>query len=390
MDVRQMALLGCGAAVVMLLVGCEVPQAAELVSASRAPRAASVAEALEEEIPEGALNPAAAMLDLEREGLRVLWQHDLSQVAQGARIRTIYLVGETLIAEAGGSLFHFDAPTGVWKATTSLKNSLSQPPVMVEGKLYLLTGKGLHKIDPATGLMLKRLSPKVGATCPPVAYPASILLGCGDGKVFRFGLISEQHVWLATTEGAVHTQPVVDGGNVYAAGYKGQVVAMSGDGGVVFWKWRPSAPAKIVSGLCLAGDRLYVGDNRGYVYCLTTSDGLPLWSYPAGAPISVTPQVARGKLLVFPYQSEALCLALGSRPTLMWRHPDAERLIATGEEGVYLLTRDHSVAYVLLETGREKWRRPLPKHCAVVSDPSEPTFCLYTASGAIMALQELP
>ena len=258
--------------------------------------------------------------------------------------------------------------------------------------LYLLSGGRLLEIDPDTGLIRRRLSPRVGVTSPPVAYPPGLLLGTGDGRVLRFDLQTQLRRKLVSAVAAVSTRPVLDAHNVYVVGYKGKVLAVSGgeEEGLVLWEWRPREPSQLISGLSFADGRLYVGDNRGYVYCLTAGEGVVLWYYPTGGPISAAPDPVRGRLLVFPYKSEALCLGVGAEPTLLWSHPDAERLIATGERGVYLLTRDNSVAHVLLDTGEEEWRLRLPEHGGVTSDPSQPTFYVYMPSGAIMAVQELP
>ena len=374
MDIRQRALVGCAVAVTMLLFACEMPRAVGVASA----------------VPEayGVLDPGKAAPDLEENGIYVLWQHDLGQIDSGEEIREIYLAGDTLLVEAGGTLFHFDATKGYCTAATSLANVVSEPPVIVNERLYLLSGRWVLDIDPDSGEIQRRIAPRLAVTSPPAPYPASLLLGGCTGRLVRLGVETGAHVWLTSAEGAVMTPPVFDGVNVYVVGHNGKVVAVSGDEGEELWRWGPKPPSKLTSGLTLADGRLYVGDNRGYLYCHTV-EGVPMWRYPTGGPISVAPEPVRGKLLVFPHKSEALCLD-PEEPTVLWEHPDAERLLATGEKGVYLLTRDNSVAYVLLETGEEKWRRSLVEDCAVTSDPSQPTFYLYTRSGAIMAIRELP
>ena len=376
MEIRQRALLGCAIAVTILLFACGMPQSAVVVSAGPA--------------VSGVLNPAGVAPEgLESVGMYVLWQHDLGQIEGGKEIREVYLAGDNLLVEAGGTLFLFDAAKGFCKGAASLKGVLDQAPVMVGNSLYLMCGTWLLDVNPDSGEIRRDLAPRVAATCAPVPYPGSLLLGDATGRVVRFGLETGEHVWLASAEGAVTTPPVVDGKSVYVVGYKAKAVAMTGSEGKDLWTWSPAPPSQLTSGLMFADGRLYVGDNRGFVYCLLAEAGVPVWKYAAGGPVSLAPEFVRGKLLVFPYKSAALCMDPAG-PTVLWEHPDAQRLLATGKKGLYLLTRDNCVAYVSLETGEEKWRRPLVKDCAVASDPSRDTFYIYLRSGPIMAIRELP
>ena len=364
------------------LGGCEVPR-------SRPELSAAPGWGLQP--PRKVLDPSTPLLELEQEGLKVVWKQDLGQFAGGKSLKEAYVTGSLLIAEShDSSLFHLDALTGVWTATTSLKTPLIVPPVMGEKALFVLSGRNLLMIDPQSGLVRKRLPPWVPFTCQPVPYPGSLILGASSGEVCRYDLQTEQRIWRASAEAIVMAPPVLDAANVYAVGLRGSLIGVSASDGRLVWRWQPPRPSYLLSGLALADDRLYIGDNLGYVYCLLAQEGpLVLWKYPTGGPLLVTPLPFDGKLLVCPYKEEALCLTLGPKPQLLWRHPDAERAITVGKSSVYVLTRDRSVACIASDTGKEKWRLPLGRDCMVTSDPSRPIFYVYKRGGGIMAIGEL-
>jgi outer membrane protein assembly factor BamB len=359
---------------------CEMPQAQQV-----APKSKDTAKQTD------TLDPAAPLEGLDRLELKVIWRHDLGQIAQGKTIRQSYVAGNTLVVETlDGTLFYFDAITGVWRASTRLKAPLAVPPAAHGKMLYAVTDRAFLVIDTETGVVKNQLPPNLPVNRRPVVYGEDVVLAGGNGNVVLFRLPNGQQQWTASAGASVNDAPVIDGDVIFAAGHKGRLTAVNGETGVAVWTWEPRFPSLLTSGVELGTHRVYVGDNRGYVYSLTTHEGVTTWKYPAGAPISQTPVFVREKLLVFTYNGDTLCLDVGKdEPVLLWKSADASRLIAAGKRHLYLLTRDGSLSRVLLETGKEDWRLPLGKGCAITSRPREPVFYVYRPSGQIAALSEL-
>ncbi|MHC5033436.1 MAG: outer membrane protein assembly factor BamB family protein, partial [Planctomycetota bacterium] len=135
--------------------------------------------------------------------------------------------------------------------------------------------------------------------------------------------------------------------------------------------------------------RVYVGDSRGIVYSLKTDYGQQTWQRMVGAPVTGKLAVVESKLLVFTNKPNVVCLEAGEGRQELWQYAGAKELLAVGKEVVYLLTDDHSVAAVSIETGEERWRDPLPPDCKVVGDPRRPVLYLANSGGSIVALAEL-
>lgn len=381
----------CGVLVFILGAGCEVPRPR--------PTAENLPTEPEEATPKrattgpvtGVLDPGATQLDLEGQGLKVLWRQNLGQVAEGQKkLRRIYLAGDRVVAETpDGTLFYFNARSGVWTASTALKGELWHSPVLHGDRLYALGAQGLLVIDAVTGNIQRQMPPKIPVSARPVYYDGSLILGAGNGKIVRFMLRNGTHVWAVSALGRIHHRPRLSGGTLYATGYKGRLVSGSLQTGQFFWTWKPREPSALVTGPELAGDFLYVGDNRGYLYRLLADDGIVTGTYPCGAPIDAPPVAVDDRVLVFTYKSEMLCLRAADELTVAWHHPTATELLARGKGGLYLITRDDTVACVETDSGTQKWELDLPENCQTTSNPVTPTFYVANPSGDIIAVTEL-
>ncbi len=383
MRIHRKDLMGFVVVVTVLLLGCEMVCGRLAGREISEPRPTARAGKV--------IDPANIQLDLEAEGLKVWWRQDIGQVAGGKNLRHIYLLDNLLAAETlDGTLFYFDATTGVWTGITRLKSSLLAPPAIHEKTLYAVSGRALLMVNRESGLIEKRLLAQMPVSCQPLPFYDFLILSGGNGDIVCLDPQEDgRRIWRVRAGGSVDEPPLLRDARIYAVGYKGKVVAIPVHTGIVRWDWRPKAPSKLISGLALAEGYLSVGDNRGFVYRLTAEDGIFVWKYPAGAPVVATAPIGE-KLLVFTHRGGVLCLDVaGVEPELLWKHPDGLKLIATGKRDVYMLTSDRCVTCVSLKSGKEKWRLPLAEDCAVVSEPSEPAFYVSQARGAIMAIREL-
>jgi outer membrane protein assembly factor BamB len=380
----------CGVLVFLIGAGCEVPRPRPTADAS--PSAVPETEPGSEPSSwDGVLNPSDVQLNLQDQGLKVLWRQNLGQVADAQKkLRRIYVAGDRLVAETpDGTLFYFNARSGVWTGSTALKGELWDAPILHGDHLYALGTQGLLVIDAVTGRILRQLPPRTPVSTRPIHYDGSLIVGAGNGRVIRIVLANGRHLWSASALGRVHNRPVVTGDTVYAAGYKGRLISADLASGNLSWTWTPREPSALMTGPELAGGFLYVGDNRGFLYCLMAEDGIVTSTFPCGAPVDGPPVAVDDRLLVFTYQSDMFCLNTGQNLTVAWQHPTASELLARGKNGLYLMTRAHTVVCVDAESGTQHWELGLPRECQSVSNPVTPTFYVANPSGDIIAVTEL-
>jgi outer membrane protein assembly factor BamB len=81
-----------------------------------------------------------------------------------------------------------------------------------------------------------------------------------------------------------------EGNRVYAAGYKGEVLAFDRDSGRVIWRTKTKAP--ISGGPAASADMVVVGSSVGEVIALTASDGKILWRVRLNGEILAAPAIS--------------------------------------------------------------------------------------------------
>lgn len=185
------------------------------------------------------------------------------------------------------------------------------PPVMAEGKLFLLKNNGaVYAIDKRTGKVLwKRKVGALAAASP--AYgngrifvtllsrgknlPGAIYaLRTGDGKI----------LWRRLLPSRSESSPVFDNDRVYFGSENGTVYSLlAGDGSV---RWTYKAHGAVKCALALANGKLYFGDYSGRVYAIRQADGHQVWDTgTSGGPFGLqsgqfysTPAVAYGRVYI--------------------------------------------------------------------------------------------
>jgi outer membrane protein assembly factor BamB len=197
----------------------------------------------------------------------------------------------------------------VW--TLGGRTLLEFPPVMAEGKLFLLKNNGaVYAIDKRTGKVIWKR--KVGALA--AASPAYgngrvfvPLLSRGKslpGAVYALRASDGKVLWRRLLPSRSESSPVFDNDRVYLGSENGRVYALrAGDGAV---RWTYDAHGAVKGGLALADGKLYFGDYSGRVYALRQTDGHQLWdtgtsSGPLGfrsGQFYSTPAVAYGRVYI--------------------------------------------------------------------------------------------
>jgi len=343
-----------------------------------------------QEAEEKPVNPRAPESAFNAHGLKVLWRQKLPRSVEEGAVKTLFPLDDLLVVETtDAQLLLLDPDRGIWTGFTALKGPLVSPPVQTMGSLYAFTPRHLLVLDSRSGRVERTLPSRLCITGKAVPFEDSLLISSHGGRVVRYDSGTALRLWFRYTYGPALGGPVLVGSTVYAAGYKGQVVAADVVEGKELWSWRPAEPAEITSRVAAANGKVFVGDNLGNIYCLDGETGQVLWDYPLGDPVAARPFIAGDSLLVVTFRGSMVCLGTGQAAAVKWRHADAAQVVGGGAASFYVVTHGHSLCKVDRQDGTERWRWPVAEDSAFADNPEQPILYLYSQDGYLAALSEI-
>jgi outer membrane protein assembly factor BamB len=196
-----------------------------------------------------------------------------------------------------------------WSYTGSIL--LEFPPVMAEGKLFLLKNNGaLHAIDKHTGKRVWARKLGVLAAASPSYGNGRVfvtLLSRGKSKagaVLALDADTGKILWKRLLPSRSESSPLFDNDRIYFGSENGTVYNLRAGDGAVRWTFKASGAVK--SGLALANGKLFFGDYKGRVYAIRQADGGQVWATGTkGAKFGLssgqfysTPAVAYGRVYI--------------------------------------------------------------------------------------------
>ncbi len=339
--------------------------------------------------PASKLSPENAFFDLEAEGLKLLWRQELGQLSD-RQLRDIYCAGPIIVVEAeGGEIHCLRAEDGVWRSTKVLRDSLDRAPVFMGQGLVLVVKNALYRFDAATGSLSEPFHPGFALSTSPLVYEDSLILAGANGDLERVSLETGDERWTESLEGWIAQEPVVGDGLLFAAAEGDKAIALKASDGLELWKWQPTKPSRLRSGVAVLGGRVFLGDDRGLIYSLSADTGAVDRKGMAEASIVGRPQVVGTELLVLTAKPGLVSLDAGADLRTLWQCEGPVRILAAGDAVVYVLNADDSVAALSRGTGERLWCHALPPDCRIVGDASRPVLYIANSAGSIIALGEL-
>jgi outer membrane protein assembly factor BamB/orotate phosphoribosyltransferase len=286
------------------------------------------------------------------------WRHAVRDTVRGVHGRPLILDGKVYFGAYDGFAYCLDAQSGslLWEThcagsiVTSVAACRAGGAVCVAGATDKQAGV-LVTLSAETGHILWRLESQSPLECTPGfdAQRGRLIAGANNGVVVAVDASSGEVAWQFATGGAVkgavaidrhgrcyfgsedgfvyavdgsagallwkrkishslHTEPLLCGDMLVAAGNSKRVVALKTDTGEVCWITTLRAPH--VGGVALVADKwIALGCDAGTVYLLDREQGLPVWTYHTGGSIRSTPAVIDNRLLVPSTDGKLYCFA---------------------------------------------------------------------------------
>lgn len=322
-----MRLLLCSVALA-LLAGCSTPARIEANDAPSVKTVGSVALSriwsasvggtdtrnlrLEPSLSDGRLFAADAegtVTALDAKTGKRLWHKDLKRPLSGGPASADGLV---VIGTREGSVLGMAADTGKLEWDSGVTSEVLAPAVIGQGTVVVRTNDGrvfaLEKDSGDRRWLYDRDVPSLSLRghSSPVMVQGGVIVGFDNGRLTALTLADGTPAWDATVglaEGKtdlermvdIDADPIVDGGQVFAASYQSRVAAVRLRDGQVEWTRDISS----YSGLAVDKGNVYVTDDKGRVWALDRGNGASVWRQDALSGLALTAPVLVGRYVAF-------------------------------------------------------------------------------------------
>jgi outer membrane protein assembly factor BamB len=249
------------------------------------------------------------------------------------------------IGSMDGGMYALDARTGALRWQRQLDAPLNASPAVVNGRVVITAGQHVHALEAHTGVPVWYA--RVGETDTSPAVMGTTVYVASQADVYALDVATGRVRWHYETEGwghglqlpsglALHSTPAVAHGLVYVGGFQG-FYALDAETGGLRWQYRADAAfyaapavqrgvvfcaamedgrlfaldaitggalwtcamhARIMSGLTVAEDLLYLLTDAGTIAAVGTTTGHRHWQVQTGGRFHCSPTIARGILYV--------------------------------------------------------------------------------------------
>jgi outer membrane protein assembly factor BamB len=214
--------------------------------------------------------------------------------------------------------------------------SVGFAPSVVDGRLFIGTGRYFSCINSSTGVLLWQYTKDyLDPSTSPSVSNNKVIIGGGQYELYCFNIENGNMLWNFTAESWIRISPIIDNDRVFVGSDNG-LYCLNLTNGELLWKYgergcgSPTIMDNKLWVMCgealvcvdvLSGDYLWespffnnvdahspvyyqgkilIGTGYGYntIYCLNSNSGELLWEYRTQGGISATPAVVNDKVFV--------------------------------------------------------------------------------------------
>lgn len=291
--------------------------------------------------------------------------------------------GVVYVGSNDGHLYALDAARGSIRWTFDAGSPVSSTPAVAGSRIVFSATDGSVQAVSLAGKRLWRTPTGRDAKLPwgyesgdvwtssPVIVGQSVLVGSGDGGLYRLSLASGKVEWRAATGGRVRSSPAVGKNLAIVGSYDGQLYAFDVANGKERWRFATRGidfksdtfgfdRKSIQSSPAIAGDLVLAGARDGFLYAIDLATGKQRWVVDHKVSW-VNCSVAISDGMVYTGTSDgaflqALDLATGAERWradtlgIIWSSP------VVGGDKVYTVTTRGPIIAFDKASGRELWR----------------------------------
>ncbi|WP_413561552.1 PQQ-binding-like beta-propeller repeat protein [Bdellovibrio sp. HCB209] len=208
------------------------------------------------------------------------------------------------VGASDGNFYSIEASTGRVQWTFPTKSENLSEPLLDEGIVYFLAGNNvLYALDAATGRQVWLYSRQdtsvfsIRGGSKPAIRNGNLYIGFSDGSLVAFNAKSGAITWeLQLNRNKrfrdIDASPILDGDQIYIAGYDDKLYAVSATKGEVMWRVDQGGYSSVLVG----PDRIYYPTTGGEVLALNKANGQKVWSFKVQDGIATQVKLFKGIL----------------------------------------------------------------------------------------------
>lgn len=239
----------------------------------------------------------------ERENGQLRWR---LPIANGVEPSATFIRDRVFVGASDGNFYSLSAKTGEVQWTFNTRAENLAEPLLDEGVVYFLAGNNVfYALDAATGRQLwlysrqdtSQFSIRGGSRA--ALKNGTLYVGFSDGSLVALDSKNGNVQWeLQLNRNKrfrdIDASPVIDGDQIYIAGYDDHLYCVSTTKGEVLWRVDGGG----YSAVTVMGNKLIYPTTSGEVWALNRTNGEKLWSYKLSTGIATQVRPYKG-LLVF-------------------------------------------------------------------------------------------
>lgn len=234
-------------------------------------------------------------------------------IENGAEPSATLIRDRLFIGASDGNFYSIEASTGKVQWTFGTKSENLAAPIIEDGIVYFLAGNSVfYALDAATGQQVwlhsrqdtTQFSIRGGSQAS--LHNGVLYVGFADGSLVALNAKTGASLWEVQLNRNkrfrdIDATPVVDGNQIFVAGYDDKLFCLSADKGEILWRVDGGG----YSAVTMVGDKLIYPTTTGEVLALKKDSGDKLWSYKIKDGIATQVKTYKG-VLVFGESQGAL------------------------------------------------------------------------------------